>query len=42
MTMSTRNNNHSDLTVADVMLPLEKTLKNICAHFAQRGAGTHG
>ena len=25
--MSTRNNHHSDLTVADVMLPLEKTPK---------------
>ena len=25
--MSTRTNNHSDLTVADVMLPLEKTPK---------------
>ena len=25
--MSTRNNHHSDLTVADVMLPMEKTPK---------------
>ena len=31
MTMSTQNNHHSDLTVADVMLPLEKTRKHLLA-----------